>query len=132
MEYTRQDIEEEKDYEKLKEMAKALEAETEVNIPLNKKKPVLRAKCLEVYDAHFKKAEEEKTEESEPEPEPEEEEVEEPEEELYVAPHGYADWASGWSYDPRFDKPKPLPDKLTPGLKNALKTKKIIRYEGEE
>lgn len=58
------------------------------------------------------------------------EEDEEPEEDkpdLYYAERDYADWESGWGFNPKYDQPKPLPDELTPGLENALKLGKIVK-----
>lgn len=141
MEITRKQIEKEKDYRKLQGIGRSFKANGH-KLVLNAKEPELKKRLLYIFDEHYAvpvepepepmaedvtEVVEEAIAEAEPEPEPK---IETPKGQLYIAPRYYRDWASGWSFTPGMDEPKPLPDKLTPGLENALKTKKIILYEG--
>jgi len=139
MEITRNQIDNEENYRTLQEIGRAYKAEGH-KLVLNAKEPELKKRLLYIFDNHYAEvpepepepvditeAVEDEIEEAVSEPEPD---VEKPTGDLYIAPRAYKDWASKWSFTPGMDKPKPLPDTLTPGLENAIKTKKIIPYEG--
>jgi len=72
---------------------------------------------------------EELLKEAEKELVPAKEEKKEKKEKLYFSKSRYQDWTSKWSFDPHSDKPKPLPKKLTEGLRNAIKTGRILEYK---
>ena len=151
MDITRKDIEDEPNYKKLQAIGRAFRKEGH-KLVLNAPEDDLKARLLNIFDNHYvsedvaEEIEEAISEVDDPEPaviilpvtdeqleNPPEElvpEVDTPKEKLYIAPRFYKDWASGWSFTPGMDEPKALPDTLTPGLENALKTKKIIPYEG--
>ena len=150
MKCTRKEIDTELDYRKLQVIGRVFEADGH-DVKLNAKRNELRADLLRIYDEHYAKDDEEKamaladkvvdkkpeiestaeaiteeTAESVKEPVV----VEKPEPQLYVVRLGaYKDWESGFTLAPG-DDPKPLPEELTDGLKNALTQKRIIPFEG--
>lgn len=150
MKYTRKEIDTELDYRKLQVIGRAFEADGH-DVKLNAKRNELRADLLRIYDEHYAKDDEEKAMaiadkalDEKPESESTEEAVaegtaesvkepvvvEEPEPTLYVVRLGaYRDWESGFTLRPG-EEPKPLPDVLTVGLKNAIRMKRIIPFEG--
>lgn len=157
MDITRNQIEDEENYKVLQKIGRAFRKD-EHKLVLNAPEDELKKRLLVIFDEHYskdvesepepKESEDDLDDNSEPTPEPDVEVVEpeviltpEPEPvveskpkesdgDLYFAPTAYKDWASGWQFTPGMDKPKPLPKKLTPGLKNAIKTKRIRPYEG--
>lgn len=137
MEITRNQIEDEENYKKLQKIGRAFRKEGH-KLVLNAPEDELKKRLLVIFDESYSKdveTEPEPVVEPEviltPEPEPVvESKPKESDGDLYFAPVAYKDLASGWQFRPGMDKPKPLPKELTPGLKNAIKAKRIIPFEG--
>ncbi|MHA1136520.1 MAG: hypothetical protein ACTSSE_08540 [Candidatus Thorarchaeota archaeon] len=156
MEITREQIENEENYRKLQDIGRTFKEDGH-KLVLNAREDELKMRLLVIFDESYALGETETEDIVEDIPEPDEgsvedvtdivdeaindaieeietedivEDIPEPDEDLFIAPRAYNDWASGWSFTPGMDKPKALPDELTPGLENALKTGKIIPYEG--
>jgi len=151
MTITRKQIESETDYAELREIGKSFREDGQT-INLGAKASVLKKDLLDIFDNYYSEEEEElenideEAEELDVEEEPEvnedaeelaEEIIEEAKEEsadpydnskLYITKVEYKDWESGWEYNPATDTPKPLPEKLSHGLENALKSKRITRF----
>lgn len=142
MEITRNQIETEENYKKLQAIGRAYRKDGH-KLVLNAPEDDLRARLLNIYDNHYAVNEPEAelppviidmptsgpkpevVEDADPEPD-----AVVPKEKLYITLRAFRDWASGWSFTPGMDEPKPLPKKLTPGLKSSLKDRTIIPYDG--
>lgn len=150
MKHTRDEIESEESYRKLQAIGKEFRADGH-EITLSAPEKDLKKRLLYLFDEHYAKQETAEIENEKVDDETETvDEVEEVVEEtidettddeaeekspdpydnlkLYYSTMMYRDWESGWSYDPKVDKPKSLPEKLSHGLKHALETKRIKRY----
>ena len=145
-EITRAQIEDEENYRKLQEIGRAYREDGH-KLVLSAKESELKKRLLVIFDETQKtadevtQADEEITELGEDESKAIDEAVEElvaeveeeteptPTGDLYKSDRAYADWESGWSFDPRYDTAKALPEKLTAGLKNAIKTKRIYLHK---
>ena len=125
---SRIEIEAETNHGKLKTIGREMEADGH-KVKLNASTNNMRKEILGIYDKHYI-TEEEKAQPAPPEPEEPAVKPKEstPKRGRYVANVAYKDWASGWSFTPGMDKPKPLPKELSQGLKDAIKDKNIVPF----
>lgn len=114
-EITREQIKNEKDYDKLKDIGRLYRMAGH-ELSLRAKKSNLKKRLLVIFDETHGTGDEE-TELDE--------DKSAPTGSLYKSDRDYADWESGWTFNPNHDIAKPLPKKLTAGLKNAIKIGRI-------
>ena len=134
------------DYTSLKKVAKEVNEKYGTKIKLTGKATAIRKAIKDAVKANAPKEEAAKpASEDKPEPAAEEKPAEQPKSEpetkpeaepkgtvMYVAKVRYKDKESGWNFNPELEtKPKPI-KKMTPGLKHAIATGKVVRVFVEE
>jgi hypothetical protein len=141
---TRKQIEKEKNFKQLKEIAKVFRNDGH-KIALNESEATVRENLLIIFDEHYANIETEEISTSviEDNSKIEEESMILPVEgtiteeasadpydnsKLYYTKVSFKDWETGWSFNPATDEPKLLPEILSNGLKNSLKVGRIKRF----